>query len=132
MPKSCKKGSILRSGFTAVRRNKHRGSPTIYHVAATCVKDEGKPGKGPRVIPKLKSGRLGHVGYKNVLKMSLQERHKALREALHAYGVQATIAMLNAVYVLNSNTKPKLAARFKEDRDWLHKFTKRGMKQEKK
>lgn len=131
-PRKCPKGTIKRSPYTAVRR-KHKKSPkpTVYHVKATCVKDVGKPGKGKRVIPPLKSGRMSKFGYHGVKHLTVAQRHAALDAAKDAVGAATAVEMVNALYVLNKNMRPKLAAIYEADRDYLHQFTAAGQEESK-
>ena len=50
--KKCKRGEIKKAGYTTKRG---------VQVPPTCIKDRGAPGKGPKVIPKLKEGAM--MGY---------------------------------------------------------------------
>ena len=43
--KDCPKGKILRKGYTTKKGVK---------VEPKCIKDQGKPGKGPKIFPEIK------------------------------------------------------------------------------
>lgn len=87
------------------------------HVAPTLIEDRGLPGKGPKLIPKLRQGTLRRHGYDS--KASKAERHAALRRAAEAEGPTVVIRKLNVVATLNKNTNPKLSAHFKADSAWV-------------
>ena len=53
--KKCKSGKILRKSYTTKKGIK---------VKASCIKDRGKKGKGPKTLPKIKTDMsLGEYGY---------------------------------------------------------------------
>jgi len=104
----CPRGYIMRSGYTT--RND-------VVVKPTCIKDRGKKGKGPKLIPPLKKGLLTKYGYSS--KESTQKRHAALKKAAREYGAGNLVQKLNAIYVLNRNTNPKVAAIFNRDKKWV-------------
>jgi hypothetical protein len=124
--KSCKKGYIMRDGYVRKsykrisRDGKKKISVKRTKVSPVCVKDVGKKGKtvGPLIGP-LKEGSLGKFGYSDALHMSANERHEALERAVKKMGWLPTYRKLNAVWVLNRNTNPKLASIFKADRNWV-------------
>ena len=47
--KDCKEGEIKRVGYTYTKSNKVNVK-TKVNVKSTCIKDMGKPGKGPKLI----------------------------------------------------------------------------------
>ena len=50
----CNKDEIVKSGYKTKKG---------VYVKETCIKDLGNPGKGPKLLPKLKSGTLTSHGY---------------------------------------------------------------------
>jgi hypothetical protein len=70
-------------------------------------------------IGTLKKGLLAKYGYHSVTTLSLEERHKALRKAMKAYGPLSVSRKLNAVYVYNRKSNPVVGRIFKADRDWV-------------
>jgi len=106
----CPRGYILRSGYTTKNN---------VVVRPTCVKDMGKKGKGPKLIPKLKKGLLTKYGYSS--KETTQKRHSALKKAAKEYGAGNLVQKLNSIYVLNRGTNPKVAATFNKDKKWVMK-----------
>ena len=120
--KTCPPGQILREGYTATRKKKtmlgrllNRG--TTYRVKASCIKNKGKPGKGPDVIGPLKKGDLKDAGYDHT--DPAHERHMALIKAVSEYGALSTLRKLNAIAVLNKNVAPTRSKIYRTDRDWI-------------
>lgn len=107
----CPSGQIRRKGYSYVRDGKR------VRVPSTCIKDRGKPGKGPKVIPPLKKGALEKFGYHT--DESADKRHKALAKSVKKVGYAETIRRLNAVRVLNKNTNPSLSRLFTRDMHWV-------------
>jgi hypothetical protein len=91
----CKRGEILKSGYVTKRGVK---------VSPTCIKDRGAKGKGPKVIPILKTGTL--MGYSTFLPEN--SRHEILRNVVKKYDYATTIRKLNAVRTLNKRTNPEV------------------------
>jgi hypothetical protein len=123
--KTCPSGQILREGYTATRKKKtllgrllNRG--TTYRVKASCIKNKGKPGKGPAVIGPLKKGDLKDAGYDHT--DPAHERHMVLIKAVSEYGPLSTLRKLNAIAVLNKNVAPTRAKIYRTDRDWIKKM----------
>lgn len=123
--KTCPKGQILREGYTATRKNKSligrlfkRG--TTYRVGPTCIKNKGKPGKGPDAIGPLKKGDLKDAGYDHT--DPAHERHMALIKAVSEYGPLSVLRKLNAIAVLNKNVAPSRASVYLTDRNWIKKI----------
>jgi hypothetical protein len=81
------------------------------------VRDVGKPGRGEKVIPPLKTGELAKHGYRLTAPESV--RHKALGKSVAEDGYRTTLGRLNALYVLFKNTRPKYSQIAEKDRDWL-------------
>lgn len=93
---------------------------TILRKGGGCIKNRGKPGKGPKLFV-LKKGELGKFGYMNVVHKSMKERHIALMKSLRSKKETPLqlFRRLNALYILNRLTNPKVAGIFKKDRDWV-------------
>lgn len=120
---SCRKGQILRSAYTRKGYTKKSGSHVKRtHVSAECITNLGKPGKGTKLF-ELKDHYLSEHGYHNVDELSLVQRKSALMSLIKHFlptkGQMITykyvINALNARYVLNRNTNPKIARIFKHD-----------------
>jgi hypothetical protein len=133
--KSCPPGQILRAPYkrkytSTVKKsgfNVHRGAKTVrvypkgtsVLVKASCIDDKGLPGKGPDLIGSLKKGELTKYGY-NAHK-NREERHKALKKAILAYGVITVYHKLDAVSKLTKRTAPDAHKIFESDMKWLRK-----------
>lgn len=115
----CGPGQIVRDGYVrkAYSKKGKRISKTI--VKPVCIKDLGKPGKGPALIGPMKHGTLGKYGYVDIVHKSADTRHKALKKAVSAYGWLSVFRKLNAVAVLTKTTNPRLSRTFHADRDWV-------------
>ena len=113
----CKRGQIVRAGYyrkayTRVDGTRVRG----VYVPAKCIKDRGLPGKGKKLFT-VTRGALTEYGYST--KLSRDKRHRALSRAARALGRTDVIRKLNAVAVLNRNTNPTVARKFREDMKWV-------------
>jgi hypothetical protein len=132
----CPKGYIMRKGYTRrFRPNVKetgftvRRKGTVYtvkpkantiKVEATCIKNRGLPGKGPREgegIGKLRKGELIKYGYQYRLSDSL--RHSALKRAIKRYGALSVYRKLDAVSKLSLRTAPDASKIFGIDRNWV-------------
>ena len=121
---SCPPGKILRDGY--VRRDQSR-------VAATCVKDMGKPGKTPE-SQKIRASvsddiDLGAFGYKHITDLKAEERHNALKKAInhvasskklskHEAAVKV-LRRINLIAILNKNTNVTTSQLMERDRNWI-------------
>lgn len=84
---SCPKGQIKRKSYK---------TKTGKKVKSKCIKDRGKPGKGPYTLPKIKDkGFLTKFGYR--LKKKAVERRKALDKAINKKGGLSVIRHLNLI-----------------------------------
>lgn len=122
---SCPIGEIRRVAY--VRRD---GS----HVASTCIKDVGKPGKTPsgQRIPLSKDIDLGEFGYKQIINLNADERHKALTKAIKHLVTskkiterEAAVKVLrrvNLLSILNKNTNVTTSDLMERDRNWIHRI----------
>ncbi len=138
LTKRCPPGYVLRApykrGFKSITKksgyNVHKGNKTIrvyptarsVVVKASCIKDRGLPGKGPRSgkgIGSLKKGELSRYGYS--AHDSTEERHKALRKAIQVYGPLGVFRKLDAITKYTQRTAPEAHRIFKADRTWVQK-----------
>jgi len=122
---SCPIGEIRRAAY--VRRDGSR-------VASVCIKDVGKPGKTPSAqrIPLSKDIELGQFGYKNLLELNADERHKALTKAIKHLVTskkiterEAAVKVLrrvNLLSILNKNTNITTSDLMERDRNWIHRI----------
>ena len=136
MASDCPKGYILRSGYTrkfrpsvkasgfTVRRKGTtytvRPKANTIKVAASCIKNRGLSGKGPKNgkgIGKLRKGELIKYGYQYRLSDSL--RQTALKKAVKHYGALSVYRKLDAVAKLSVRTAPDASNIFVRDRNWI-------------
>jgi hypothetical protein len=122
---SCPIGEIRRAAY--VRRDGSR-------VSSVCIKDVGKPGKTPSAqrIPLSKDIELGQFGYKNLLELNADERHKALTKAIKHLVTskkiterEAAVKVLrrvNLLSILNKNTNITTSDLMERDRNWIHRI----------
>ncbi len=132
--KNCPPGMILRKGYTrkystAVRQrgfSVRRKNDTRYHVnprakdmfiQAACIKNVGKPNKGPKLFGPLKKGELAKHGYS--FRRGEAERRAALKRALDEYGPLGVFRKLNAVEKLTKRAAPAASSVFRKDRNWV-------------
>lgn len=133
--KACPPGQIERAAYvrkytTAVRQRGftvRRKTGTTYKVfpkktAATmvesrCVKNLGKPGKGPQAIGPLRKGELAKHGYS--FRAGETTRRRALRHAAAEFGPLGVYRKLNAVSKLMERTVPEASKVFEKDRNWV-------------
>jgi len=104
---SCKKGQILRKGYT--RKDGVKVKPV-------CIKDRGLKGKGPKLFS-LKKGTLSKHGYN--LSKKADVRRKALDKAVKEVGHVIVIRKLNALSILQKNINPVNSRKFKYDQQWV-------------
>lgn len=128
--RGCRRGEIVRKGY--VRKGYRRSDGTRVKravVGPVCIPDRGKPGRGPKVLPKLQKGVLGQYGYHDVASMTVGERHEALDRAVrgmtrkegrgkHAAALKL-FRRLNVVVTYNKRTNPRVAGIFRRDRDYV-------------
>lgn len=76
--------------------------------------------KTRKVLPPLKRGELGKLGYKVLIAEG--ERRIALERAIEEYGYASLVRKLNALAVLNKNRNPEVARRVKRDMAFLKKY----------
>lgn len=93
----CPPGMIIRKGYNRKGYTRADGvkiKPT--YVNPVCIPDRGKPGKGPKILPKPgKEIQLKKYGYS--VKHSDKERHSALDRAIKVYGVNPVKRHLNLI-----------------------------------
>lgn len=138
LSRKCPSGYILRAPYrrkftSTIKKsgyNVHRGNKTyrVYPkassvlVKASCVKDKGLPGKGPKSgtgIGPLKKGELTRYGYSAHYNRDI--RHQALKKAIVMYGALDVYHKLDAVAKLTLRTAPDAHKVFVADRDWIRK-----------
>lgn len=127
VPKRCPKGMTLRAGYT--RKSYTRKKDTL--VAPKCIPTRGLSGKKSKVIL-LDDHFLSEYGYHDIGKLTKEQRTEAINKLLaHFIPTKGEIASynyviraLNARYILNRNTNPKVAQIFKTDQKMVSKMYK--------
>lgn len=85
------------------------------------IRDRGKPGRGPKVIPKLKAGKLGGPGF---LKRPLATQKRLLSKSVgkSRRGYRSTLGRLQAIANFGKRTfTPTQKARIRSLRRWVVK-----------
>ena len=119
--KKCPAGEIKRKGY----QRKSYVAVTGAHVKkarvpASCVKDRGAPGKGPKILPKVKApGFLREAGYS--LSLPETKRHSALRKAAHKESLLEVLRRLNLVRNY-SKAEKKNYVKLSKDVEYLKKL----------
>ena len=128
------KKNVVNLGYTRRKGDKlivvkPKNNTTL--VKASCIRNRGLPGKGPREgegIGKLRKGELIKYGY--TYKLANSVRHSALKRAISAHGKTANARRagavsvyrkLNAVSKLAVRTAPDASRIFARDRNWVHR-----------
>ena len=116
MSTRCPKGTIERVGYTFKRKS----SKKTVHVKKTCIKDQGKTGKGPKldILPAKDIGILSDYGY------SLHDTHdiriKALKKAIKHNNELKILRHINALRTLNKSNKTNYN-KLDKDLKWIQK-----------
>lgn len=116
--KKCPKGMIEKSGYSRRSYNRKgylRESTGTYvkpskvkksQVGSTCIKDRGRPGKGPYTLPKPDEKiHLSKFGWS--YRKPSNQRHKALREAAKAADILSVYRRMNLLRNYQANPKAK-------------------------
>ena len=125
----CSKGQVLRKGYTRKSYNRKLGAHVKNAlVAPGCITKRGKSTHirgepSTRIYIDENDHFLSEYGYHHVETKSKEERHQSLHKLITHFipikGEMATynyiIKALNARYILNKNTNPKVAKIFKAD-----------------
>ena len=111
---TCRSGEILRKSYVRITKSGKR-----VFVKEGCIPDLGLLGKRtePGGIGILRKGELTQFGYR--VKNSVQERHKALVQAIRYFGSLGVWRKLNAIYVYTKNTNPLFSSIYNDDRNWV-------------
>jgi len=112
----CPKGTIKRNSY----KYSKKGSKKVTKVTAKCIKDKGKPGKGPKVItmPEYDVGLLSDYGYS--LKKKHEDRVKSIKKSLKEHSELKILKHLNALRTLLKSNE-KLHAKLDKDLKWVQK-----------
>ena len=85
------------------------------------LRSRGRFTRRNSTIGPLRKGELTKYGYAHVTKLTVSQRHTALRKAIQEYGSLTTWKKLNAVAVYTRYTAPESSAVFKQDMNWIRK-----------
>ena len=126
----CGPGQIERVGYhkKGYQRKKYQRKtgttvPSSYvssaFVPPVCIKDMGKPGKGPKTLPKLKNIiHLTKYGYG--IHKSSNTRHKSLLDASKDFGTLPVLRRLNLIR--NYQAIPENKEKFTDDVEFMKKM----------
>jgi hypothetical protein len=123
--KKCPKGYIMREGYKKASFKSHSKSGKKTSVkgswtAPSCIKSvTGKSEKGKKLITIIDKDVLGKYGYNNIVSMSQNQRHKALRKAINTNKPLSIYRRLIAIATLNKNKDKKLYKILREDATWI-------------
>jgi hypothetical protein len=119
MATKCPSGMIKRSSYSY----KKSSSNKKVKVGSKCIKDQGMPGKGPKIIkiPKEDIGILSNYGYS--LKLPYDDRIKALKKAIHHVDELKLLRHLNALRTLFKSNE-KYFLKLNKDMHWIQKHYK--------
>ena len=106
---ACPTGKIRRKAYK-IKSGPAKGT----RVKSVCVKDQGKPGKGPKTMPSPKAG--GLHGWTKDLPASA--RRKILKRVSAKKGCKSTLGDLNLLANITADKPTKKKAR--ADHKWLH------------
>lgn len=104
---------IVRSGYVARRAGR------LVRVGPTMIRNLGRPGKGPQIIPVKKTGALTMFGYSPRVGLPTLRR-KALSKAIRAGQKPLTVFhRLDAISKLYKRTQPVYARRTRMNGKWI-------------
>ena len=104
-----KKLRVRRKGY--VTKKGVRVRPAVFQIV-----DRGKPGRGPKILPKLKKGTLG-VDFSK----SAMTRRRVLVRLAKRIGERRVMGKLRAIQVLTKRTNPTVSKKAKSDARWIAK-----------
>lgn len=116
----CSPGKIMRKGYK--RSAYKRTDGTVVKetkVDPVCIKDQGKPGKGPKTLPK-PDDKLHLSKYGYYYKKSADARHKALRSAVKENDALKVLRRLNLLR--NYQSVPEVKSVFSDDVEYMKKL----------
>jgi hypothetical protein len=99
-----------------IRRKGYTRSDGV-RVKPTWIQNVGRPGKGPRIFPRLKSGDLKSFGYSNVSKLPVSRRHSILSRASRKIDPLKLFHKLLAISILTKRLP--VSKKFKSNAEWV-------------
>jgi hypothetical protein len=98
-----------RKGYTATRRGKKvKVGPARVKPSTLKVRDRGKAGRGPKVVPPLEEGVLGGPGF---FDRSKAEQERIAFERAREVGEKKAVGELRALQVFFKRTDPQKSRR---------------------
>lgn len=98
-----RKAFTAKRGGKKVRVSKGRVKPSTF-----TIRDRGKPGRGPKVVPPLKEGALGGPGFFN--RPNAEQKQIVFRRA-KKLGERKVVGELRALQVFFKTTQPQKSRR---------------------
>jgi hypothetical protein len=122
MATKCPSGMIKRSSYSYKKK-----SGTKVKVGSKCIKDQGMPGKGPKIIrlPKEDIGILSNYGYS--LKLPYDDRIKAIKKSMKHVDELKLLRHINALRTLFKSNE-KYFDKLNKDMHWIQKHYKNSKK----
>jgi hypothetical protein len=113
--------AVRQQGYTVTKKTgkTYRVFPKAKgtYVKAKCIKDLGRPGKGPKAIGALRKGELKKHGYSS--QKPEAQRHAALNRAIKEFGALGVSRKLMAVANYTVRTQPEKSRIYKADSEWI-------------
>lgn len=125
--------TIIRSGYTAHRRAKtilvpespsrrahirYQSAKTV-RVSPTVVRNIGRPGKGPKILPPMRKGMLTMYGYSTSAPDTV--RRAALTRAAIANSPLTILKRLRLVATYTRRSNPRVSRLYLKNRNWVKK-----------
>lgn len=90
----------------------------VTYISSGCIKNRNQSAKSStKTFGKLRKGELIRYGYQ--YRLADRIRHKALDDAVEAYGATSVWHKLDAIAKLTKHAAPDAHAIFVRDRDWI-------------
>lgn len=123
MATKCPSGMIKRSSYSYKKSSSNKKVKVGSKQPKVIIKDQGMPGKGPKIIkiPKEDIGILSNYGYS--LKLPYDDRIKALKKAMKYVDELKILRHLNALRTLFKSNE-KYFDKLNKDVHWIQKHYK--------
>lgn len=106
---SVRRKGYRRKGYTATRRGrKVKVAPARVKATTFKIRDRGKAGRGPKVVPPLEEGALGGPGF---FDRSEAEQERIVFERARNAGEKKVVGELRALQVFFKKTDPEKSKR---------------------
>ena len=123
--KICSKGEIMREGYYIKEHSTHtkygkKIQVKKHWVAPGCINSPlGRSTKGSKIITIMEKDVLKPFGYENIEKMSVNDRHSALKKAIKSIKPLSIYRRIIAIATLNKNKNKNLFDILREDAEWI-------------